>query len=116
MELLGTFQSLPRPARSGSYSVDSTAGPAYRVGRSFTDHPVVLIAFEGSTGLSAPRRLANLSYSPPSSLEIVGADGSARPSRMAILECNSDDPQLAAYFFRVVASVLLDAASTGDEA
>jgi putative PD-(D/E)XK family protein DUF4420 len=116
VDLLGTFRLLPRPARPGTYAVGQSTDQVYRVGRSFSDHAVILIAFEAAGGASAPRRLANISYSPPTSVEIIGPEGDTRPSRMAILECMSDDTQLAAYFFRVVSSVLLDPALRADEA
>lgn len=116
MSMLDTFLSLPRPSAQGRYSVEAT-GARYRVARSFDDHAAVLISFPAEVGgASVPRRLANLSYAPPAIIEISGAaDGRTRSERLAILECQTPDTELAGYFFRVVAAALIDEARPIDE-
>lgn len=108
MTLLERFAALPPPSQAGRYSVEA-GGVAARVGRSHTGNPALLVAFPDAQGGGvAPRKLALLQYSSPSSVEVLAADGSQRRERLAILECRSTDAQLVALFFRIVEAVLLD--------
>jgi|JI10StandDraft_1071094.scaffolds.fasta_scaffold37917_4 hypothetical protein len=109
-----TFADLPRPTRPGTYTV-APVGGACRVARSFEDHPAVLLAFGTPGRRSAPRRLAHLRYDPPRQLELARAGEVVEIERLGVLECLTDDPVLAAYFYRIVESVLLDHGDLLDE-
>ncbi len=107
MSLWERFIALPRPLTPGVYSCEAST-QRFRVGRSYEDHPVVLIEFADHGYISVPRRLATLSYSPPAPVDLASGDGSHHRVRLAILECRTSESALAAYFFRIVAPILLD--------
>lgn len=115
MAMMERFISLPTPGRAASYSVVADTGQRCRVGRSSEGHPAVLISFARETGTSSNRTLATIQYRPPASVEVVAA-GQNRSARLAILECRTTDAELAAYFFRIVDSVLVSDGRTADEA
>ncbi len=115
MSLFDRFLSLPRPSAPGFYTVEHGA-QRFRVGRSYDNHPAVLIEFADARGLSVPRRLANLAYSPPATLDLASTDGSRQRARLAVLECRSTEPELAAYFFRIASSILLENPIAASEA
>jgi hypothetical protein len=100
------FESLPRPSAPGFYTVEPGTHRV-RAGRSYENHPAVLIEFIDPHSASTPRRLANLSYAPPTLVDLATRDGT-RQARLAVLECRTRDPALGSYFFRVVASMLSD--------
>lgn len=106
MSLEETFSALPRPTAESRYTVERTA-KRFRVGRSFENFPALLVAFPaGGSADSLPRRLANLTYRPPSTVDVMN-ESFERSERLAVLECRTGDPLLVSYFFRVVAAVLL---------
>ena len=115
MDRWHVFQALPRPSSPGAYRVEPAAGVC-RVARNHDGQPAVLFAFPSGQQASAPRRLAMISYEPPRSLALSRDGEVLETARLAILECRTADPQLAAYFFRVVDSVLLDNGRLVDEA
>lgn len=108
------YSSLPRPAHKGAYSVESS-GCAYRVARSAEDFPALIIEFRHPAS-STPRRLSNLAYIPPSSVDVVGADGSISSDYLAVLECRSVDTDLGQYFFRITQAILTGNESAASEA
>ncbi len=114
MQRASIYAALPRPTRPGTYTVAPGGGPC-RVARSFDDHPAVLLAFGTSGRRSAPRRLAHLRYDPPRPIELVRAGEVVGVERLGVLECLTDDPDLASYFFRIVDSVLVDHGELIDE-
>lgn len=107
MTLWETFTSLPRPSAKGFYTVQHRTD-RFRVGRSYENHPAILIEFAEPSSASLPRRLANLMYSPATMVDLAGSDGGHHRAHLAILECRTADEALGAYFFRVASSVLLD--------
>jgi hypothetical protein len=109
--LLDAFLALPTPAGDASYSAEVDRGRRCRVGRSSQGHPVLLLSFSREGGSSA-MRLATLEYRPPADVEIVGE---SRTARLAILECKTADPQLVAYFFRIVNAVIVEDDRTASE-
>lgn len=114
MGLWKIYGGLPAPSQRGRYSV----GPgekSYRVGRSFDSYPAMMFSFPTGGGSSAPRHLANLTYEPPARVELSSSSGVREVARLAILECRTTDPQLCAYFFRIVESVFLHADATATE-
>lgn len=110
-----TFISLPRPSAKGCFVVES-GSHKFRVARSFENHPTVLIELADAGTASIPRRLANLSYSPPTSIEISGLDGKRRQGRFAILECQTLDLEVGKYFFKVMSAILVDNYAAASEA
>ncbi len=109
MSRLDIYRNLPRPETAGSWSAEAANGTAWRVARSYDDHPAILIAFEGPpSSASMSRRLANISYVPPAPVDIVAANGEVHSGRMAVLECRSDDVLLADHFFRIAGALLFD--------
>jgi hypothetical protein len=115
MDLLQRFVSLPASVAPGCYTAESDAGRLFRVGRSHEGHPAILIAFKQEMNSSVARRLANIVYTPPCTVEIVGGRGQRRAERLAILECRTTEPYLCEYFFRVFASILLEGDGLTDE-
>jgi len=107
------FSSLPRPAQEGAYTVESREAE-YRVARSTEDFPALIIEFKHRAS-SAPRRLANLAYIPPSSVEVIAADGSVANAHLAVLECRSIDPELSRYFFRITRAILIENEGAANE-
>jgi Putative PD-(D/E)XK family member, (DUF4420) len=107
VSLWDTFTSLPRPSAQGSYTVQHGTD-RFRVGRSYENHPAILIEFSEPRASSLVRRLANLTYSPPSIVDLARSDGVHQRALLAVLECHTSDPDLAAYFFRIAQSILLD--------
>lgn len=109
MSLWDRFRGLPQSSCVGSYTVEPRRS-WFRVARSFEGNPTVLIDFAdmGFRGLAATRRLANISYQPPTMVELRSADGANHRARLAILECHTEDPELGAYFFRITDSILVE--------
>lgn len=114
MNLWETFLSLPRPSAPGFYSVEHGV-QRFRVGRSYEDYPAVLIEFAKPSGTSAPRRLANLAYTPPTAVDVTSSDGQSHRARLAVLECRATELELCTYFFRIVRSILLTGSTTTEE-
>jgi hypothetical protein len=102
-----TFIALPRPSAPGFYTVQHGNG-RFRVGRSYENHPTILVEFAEPKATSSPRRLANLTYSPPATVDLAGTDGFRHRAHLAVLQCRTDDVNLAAYFFRIASTILLD--------
>lgn len=115
MSLYDRFVALPRPGEELGFCVEKTDAP-WRVGKSFLGHPALLFAFETNEPLSPPRRLTNICYRPPAVVEILGGDGTTREARVAVLECLSLDRDLCSYFFRIVSTILLEGATSGQNA
>jgi hypothetical protein len=115
MSLIQRFISLPTPERADSYSAEPDTGHRYRAARSSEGHPAVLISFTRETGTSNHRTLATIQYRPPATVQVLAVDQD-RQARLAILECRTVDADLAAYFFRIVESVLIADDRTADEA
>lgn len=107
------FSSLPRPSQEGAYTVESREAE-YRVARSAEDFPALIIEF-GHRASSTPRRLANLAYIPPSSVEVIAGDGSVASAQLAVLECRSIDPELSQYFFRITRAILIENEGAANE-
>ncbi|RKG93272.1 PD-(D/E)XK motif protein [Corallococcus terminator] len=99
MDLWSTYRALPRPSPEAAYTIAHGAG-ALRLARSSANQPALLIATTGS-GLT-PRRLANLTFSPPLEMIVARADGASEHARFAVLVCTADDAELERYFCRVV--------------
>jgi hypothetical protein len=114
MKFWETFVSLPRPSAPGAFIVEPGA-KRFRVARTFEDHAALLVEFPKDGGSSVPRRLATLSYSPPTLLDLTTSDGRHHTARLAVLECRDPDPLLSSYFLRVVSAVLVDEAIAQDE-
>jgi len=110
--MLDTFLKLPKPS-TGSFSVEADTGRGWRVGRSSDGYPAILITFSSEEGESTPRRLAAISYTPPQTVDVLGADGELRADRLAILECRTTERVLWGYFFRFVA-VLVGTTATSE--
>src|SRR5262245_41133364 len=104
MTLWDTFSSLPRPSAPGFYTVEHGT-QRFRVGRSYENHPAMLIDFAEPRSASVPRRLANLLYSPPTAVDLASTDGGHQRAHLAVLECRATEPELGTYFFRVVTSI-----------
>lgn len=102
-----TFLSLPRPASKGCFAVEPGTH-VFRVARSFESYPTVLIELAEAGASTVPRRLANLTYTPPRTIEISGRDGKQRQARCAILECQTHDQEIGKYFFRVMSALLAE--------
>lgn len=109
-----TFLTLPAPTTPGAYSVDG-AGGACLVARSHEGFPAVLLRFQGDADGSAPRRLANIRYAPPRSIELTRDGRVIEQAHLATLECRTTDAELGAYFFRVVGALILDGDGLLDE-
>jgi len=112
--LWNRFEQLPRPSVQGRYCVEA-GGESYRIGRTFADHPVVLISFAEGSESGAARRLPNLWYTPPETLDLHAIDGRQYQARLAVLECRTGEPMLCQYFFRIAETVLLGALDGGTE-
>ena len=112
MNLRDIFESLPRPEANGGFSVERTT-QRYRVGRSFEDQPALLIA---SPSNAQPIKLASIEYSPATLREVGHSNEATRLETLAVLKCNTTDPDLVDYFFRVVSSILIgdDRSATED--
>lgn len=94
------FNALPPPSGPNFYRVEQTSR-RWRVGRTAEGFPAILIAFPAGS-VSSPRRLATLTYSPPTSIELLGDDGALETATLAVLECRTVDRDLCQYFLRVV--------------
>lgn len=114
MSLWDAFASLPRPSAAGFFAVEH-GERRFRVGRSYENHPALLIEFDEPKPLSLARRLVNLSYSPPAAVDIAGNDGIHHRVVLAVLECRTADPDLGEYFFRIARAILLDDPSAATE-
>lgn len=108
-----SFLELPTPQKSGTYTVEATA-TRIRVARSFTGNAALLVDFE-HRGSSTPRRLVNLSYAPPASVELIASDAKRRVEQFAILECHSTDEDIQRYFFHIADAVLVDQRAAENE-
>jgi hypothetical protein len=114
VSLWDTFETLPRPSAPSYYTVQHGKG-RFRVGRSYDNHPTILIEFAEPVAMSAPRRLATLTYSPPVTVDVAGIDGTHRTENLAVLQCRTDDPELGTYFFRIASAILLDSPQASTE-
>jgi len=106
-----TFQLLPRPPERDSFAVDTAHADWCRVGRSHEGFPVLLLRFSSEKSTPERRVLSLIEYRPPVEVNVVGG-GSIR---VAILECKTNDAQLAAHFFRVAQTLILDDPATQNE-
>jgi hypothetical protein len=107
MALWTTFQLLPVPSTKGHYSVERTRRMV-RVAKSFEGHPALVVEFEHPLGLSSARRLANLSYVPPTPVQVITAAGDSEALRLGVLECLSTDRELGVYFYRIAQTIFVD--------
>lgn len=115
MSLVDAFLSLPRPQLPGSYTSVHDTGQRCRVARSYQGHPCLLLRFDSEHGISAGRSLATLSYRPPAVVHLISTDGAEKSSKVAILECKTTDSDVIRYFYRVMASVVVNDERTAKE-
>ena len=103
MDFWTLFQALPRPSSAVAFTIDNSSS-IMRIARSFTNHPALIIVMTGDDHNLIPRRLANLTFTPPTEMLVARTDGSVEHARLAVLECISDDPELGRYFCRVLSA------------
>jgi len=105
--LWDAFTALPGPSAPGRYTVQPGAG-RFRVGRSYDNHPAILVEFSQPQTTSLPRRLANLTYTPPTMVDLAGIDGTHHQAYLAVLDCHTDDENLGTYFFRIANAIFVN--------
>jgi Putative PD-(D/E)XK family member, (DUF4420) len=107
MDFWTQFQALPRPSSAAAFTVGNGTS-SVRIARNFANHPALIIAMvDGGSGLT-PRRLANLTFTPPTEMLVARSDGSVEHARFAVLECVAEDPELGRYFCRVLSAFFVD--------
>lgn len=107
MDFWTRFQTLPKPSAATAFAIDNSTA-SVRIARSFMNHPALIISMPDDGDNLAPRRLANLTFTPPRAMRVARADGSVEDARFAVLECISDDPELERYFCRVLSAFFVE--------
>ncbi len=103
MDFWKLFQALPRPSSAAAFTIDNSTSRV-RIARSFANHPALMIAVVDDDHNLTPRRLANLTFTPPTEMLVARTDGSVEHARFAVLECIAEDPELGRYFCRVLSA------------
>ncbi|MBA3405877.1 MAG: PD-(D/E)XK motif protein [Gemmatimonadaceae bacterium] len=107
MDFWTLFQALPKPSSAAAFTID-TSTSSVRIARSFANHPALIIAMVDDDDSLTPRRLANLTFTPPTEMLVARTDGSVEQARFAVLECIAEDPELGRYFCRVLSAFFVD--------
>ncbi len=107
MDFWTLFQALPKPSSAAAFTIDNNTS-SVRIARSFANHPALIIAMVDDGDSLTPRRLANLTFTPPTEMLVARTDGSVEQARFAVLECTAEDPELGRYFCRVLSAFFVD--------
>lgn len=107
MDFWTLFQALPKPSSAAAFTIDNSTS-SVRIARSFANHPALIIALPDNGHSFPPRRLANLTFTPPTEMLVARTDGSVEQARFAVLECVAEDPELWRYFCRVLSAFFVE--------
>jgi hypothetical protein len=103
MDFWTVFEALPRPSAAAAFTIDSNTSTV-RIARSSANHPALIIVTGDDGHDLTPRRLANLTFTPPTEMVVAHTDGSIEHARFAVLECVAEAPELGRYFCRVLSA------------
>lgn len=115
MDYWTLFQALPRPSAAAAYTIDNSMS-SVRIARSYANRPALIMVMSDEGHSLTPRRLANLTFTPPTEMLVARTDGTVEHSRFAVLECVADDPELGRYFCRVLSAFFAEGDVAASEA